>query len=259
MIQPAMKCLVYCTSILLLSVTAYGQGFDEEFDGSITDGPPPVWTIFGEENGTLSVEAGSATLTPLTGDCCFGAATDFAHSDIIIESQIRFPAGSETTFLFHVFRIDENTPGEYWTAISPLGELAIGGFNDDGSDFIAARDIFMDSGPLGTDDLVNLRTAVTGSTIQHSAWLEGSDPSTGASVSWTDDLQRNLTGDAVAFSMNADGSLTDGAVMNYFRVMVVPEPTGAMLFVTAAAGLVGMRRRNRVCSAPSDGTGQSST
>jgi hypothetical protein len=115
----------------------------------------------------------------------------------------------------------------------------------------AVRNVFLPSGPLEPNDIVNIRTEVIGSTIVHSAWLEGMDISTGATVTWTDRQNRYPTGDLVAISFQANGNSTAEVNILSYGITIVPEPTGSSLLMCSLTFLPFLLRSGRMSATAS--------
>ena len=173
---------------------------------------------------------------------------DIAHGDVVSEMTAQFLNGDANTFLLNNLRDfrDANVhQGQYFTALSQTGELGIGYLETNGNLFTAVQGEFLPTGPLGPDDIVKMRTEVSGSTILHSAWLDGMDPSSGASVTWTDPLDRYPTGDLVAIGFVATGNTDAEVNVHSYSLTLVPEPTGVSLLLSSLLALPLLCRRLR--------------
>ena len=220
--------------------------FDDFADGSIDDGSPALWIPF-DDNGNVAPTPGALRLTPTTGECCFGAYVDLPHTDVVIDMTAQFHSGDDTTFLLANFRDFLNSEvhaGQYWAALGQGGELGIGITSESGVSLTTRRGIFLPTGALGPNDIVRTRTVVAGSNITHTAWLDGNDPSTGATVSWTDRRNTYPSGDIFAVSLNPNDNLSADVSVLSVGVTLVPEPTSGLLLVLSLS-LAGSSRRLR--------------
>ena len=247
-----LACLSASFAIGLFASPAYAQSFTDEFsDMAFDDGDPVEWFAFRTENGTVTVANDVANFKSTNGSSTsFGIALDLMHADVVSEMTAQFVNGDADTFLFNNlrdFRNSEVHQGQYWAVLSQAGELGIGFSGRNGGGTTAIRGEYLPTGPLGPQDIVKIRTEVSGSTIVHSAWLDGNDPSSGASITWTDRLDQYPIGELVAISLIANGNADAEVNIDSYSVTLVPEPTSIFLLMSClfGASLTYRRRRRR--------------
>lgn len=161
-------------------------------DGDISNGVPIDWYVTGPgDHGDVD---GGFRLSG--GGCCPGIQTDVDHQDIRLETTLRWFDAGYTGLNFR-----ELSGRNYWAGVQQDGELFIGYSNGGVSE--AARDVFLPTGRIGTQDLINLELTAIGNEISLTAWDVEAGEDSAATVTWTDSADRNPDGGQFGVHFNA--------------------------------------------------------
>ena len=219
----------------ILGISSFGDVHAQSFSESFEDGLPTDWSTFRTNLGTVSAGNGVINLKSTAGHpLIFGFGADVTHADVVTEIAAQFINGDAATNLFNNARLDQ---GQYWTGISQAGEIGIGYNDPDGTFHISMRGTFLPSGELTPNDIVRVRSEFSGPTIVHSAWLDGTDPSTGATITWTDPLDRYPSGNVLGIGLSAPNNSDAEVNIHSYSVTVVPEPSGIPFLLTSLLGV----------------------
>jgi hypothetical protein len=212
----------------LVEITLGQQPFSDTFNDPF-DGDPVLWEIADGPNGrgTAVDGSGSIVLAASSGGCCFGVVTtQVPHANVALEMEVEFTEVDDAFFMFR-FRdvadglVDKNDG--YWAGLLvATGELGVGYSETLGVDPIAKRGVFLPERGLADGDTYKMRVEAVGRDLEFSVWEADSDPSSGATISWTDPVDRNREGGWVALISNPRGTTNDVITLNSFEFTPLP-------------------------------------
>jgi len=228
---------VFTVSIALTffcGIASAQRSFIDNFeDNNLTDGSPVTWEGDDVDSGAISASGGSMLFQPQVNECCTDAFVALPKfSDIVIELTVGILSGGDGFFGVDPREPRDDFSNGYYAGITTVsGELAIGYSISAEDNPIARRGVFLPNGPIlpGTD--LDMRIEAIDNTISIAVWLTGSDPQSGATLSWTDVINRFPTGDLFAPFVNPD-SLSSVAIRS-ISVTIIPEPASAPLAAIA--------------------------
>lgn len=161
-------------------------------DGDISNGAPIDWYV--TDPGDHGDIDGGFRL--LAGGCCPGIQTNVDHQDIRLETTLRWFDAGYTGLNFR-----EQRGRNYWAGVQRNGELFIG--YSDGGVNEAARGVYLPTGRIDTQDLVSLELTAIGNEISLTAWDVEAGEDSAATVTWTDQVDRNPEGGMLGVHFNA--------------------------------------------------------
>lgn len=225
--------------LLAVSMPTIGQSFFDDFDGKAD--PSVAWAAAGPGTATTDIENSDLILKSSSmGDCCLAYFGALDHEDLQIEATFRFPEANDF-FVGTGFRqvADDGVDESYWVGAYPTGEIFIG-YTDPAIRITQSG--MLPTGPIAAGTDVSYLVDATGNKITFTAWQTNLGRDQAATISWTDPLDRNPTGDLVYPFINPQGNQGEIRVRS-FGASTVPEPRSLSGLSLGAIFVLSWRRR----------------